>query len=212
MLSDDDEKVRIHQMLRYEKELWEKGIHYVAGIDEAGRGPLAGPVVAAAVIFPPDVFISGINDSKKLSSKKREALYPIIQDRAIVFSTGLVNEKEIDRINILQASYRAMRMAIGKLPIRPQHLLIDGRPLPEKFYPQTAIEGGDRKSFSIAAASIVAKVTRDRLMIAYDKKYPNYGFAQHKGYGTQAHVEAIRQHGLCDIHRKTFHIKAWKSV
>ncbi len=210
MHSDEDEKNRIHQMLQYERELWDSGIQYVAGIDEAGRGPLAGPVVAAAVIFPPNVFISGINDSKKLSPKKRETLYPMIQDKAIVFSTGLVDEKEIDRINILQASYRAMRMAIGRLHIQPQHLLIDGRPLPEKFYPQTAIEGGDRKSFTIAAASIIAKVTRDRLMIAYDQQYPQYGFARHKGYGTQAHVEAIRQHGLCEIHRKTFHIKAWK--
>ncbi len=211
MYFNENEKNRIHQMLQYERDLWDRGIQYVAGIDEAGRGPLAGPVVAAAVIFPHDVFISGVNDSKKLSPKQREALYPMIQDKAIVFSTGLVNEKEIDRINILQASYRAMRMAIGSLNTRPDHLLIDGRPLPEKFYPQTAIEGGDRKSFSIAAASIIAKVTRDRLMIEYDKKYPQYGFARHKGYGTKAHLEAIHQHGLCDIHRKTFHVKAWKS-
>lgn len=211
MCSDDDEKRRIQRMLQYERSLWEKGVQHIAGIDEAGRGPLAGPVVAAAVIFPPGIFIAGINDSKKLTAKQRENLFPVIQNNALDFSTGLVDEKEIDRVNILQASYRAMRMAIGKLSIHPNHLLIDGRPLPEKFYPQTAIEGGDRKSFSIAAASIIAKVTRDRLMIEYDKQYPQYGFARHKGYGTKAHVEAIHQHGFCDIHRKTFHVKEWKS-
>jgi len=209
---NEDEKKRIVEMLRYERNLWEKGIEYVAGIDEAGRGPLAGPVVAAAVIFPSGVFIAGINDSKKLSPKQREELFPIIRDKALAFSTGIVTEKEIDRINILQASFQAMRMAIGRLGIRPGHLLIDGSPLPENFFPQTAIIGGDRESFSIAAASIVAKVTRDHLMIEYDKQYPQYGFAQHKGYGTKAHVETIRQYGLCAIHRKTFHIKGWKSV
>ncbi len=210
MFVNEDEKRRIFEMLRYERNLWEKGIEYVAGIDEAGRGPLAGPVVAAAVIFPHDIFIAGINDSKKCSPRRREELYPIIREKAIAVAMGTVSEKEIDRINILQSSFQAMRMAIGQLHIRPNHLLIDGCPLPEKFYPQTAIIGGDRKSFSIAAASIVAKVTRDHLMIEYDKAYPQYGFAQHKGYGTQAHVEAIRQHGLCAIHRRTFQIKGWK--
>ncbi len=204
-----EESMRIQAMLRYERVLWEKGLQHVAGVDEAGRGPLAGPVVAAAVIFPSRIYIEGIDDSKKLSARRRDNLFQKIQDEALAVATGIVSEKEIDRINILQASFKAMRMAIGSLGIRPEHVLIDGRPLPEKFYPQTPIVGGDRKSFSVAAASIVAKVTRDRMMVAYDETYPQYGFAQHKGYGTKRHVQALRIHGPCDIHRKTFRIKGW---
>ena len=205
-----EESLRIQAMLKYERGLWEKGLQYVAGIDEAGRGPLAGPVVAAAVIFPSDVYIEGIDDSKKLSPHRREGLFEKIQDEAMAVATGIVSEREIDRINILQASFKAMRMAIGSLGIRPEHVLIDGQPLPEKFYPQTPIVGGDRKSFSVAAASIVAKVTRDRMMVAYDETYPQYGFAQHKGYGTKKHVQALLVHGPCEIHRRTFRIKGWK--
>lgn len=205
----EKEKSRIEGMLRFERQLWDKGIRFVAGVDEAGRGPLAGPVVAAAVVFPPDIFIAGIDDSKKLAPNRREELFQKIHDEALVVAKGIVSEKEIDRVNILQATFKAMRMAIGRLSIRPDHLLIDGRPLPEKFYPQTPIAGGDRKSFSIAAASIVAKVTRDRMMVVYDEMYPQYGFAKHKGYGTKHHVEAIRKHGYCEIHRKTFRIKGW---
>jgi len=205
-----EESMRIQAMLRYERVLWEKGLQYVAGVDEAGRGPLAGPVVAAAVIFPSRVYIEGIDDSKKLSARRRDDLFQKIHDGALAVATGIVSEKEIDRINILRASFKAMRMAIGSLGIRPEHVLIDGRPLPEKFYPQTPIVGGDRKSFSVAAASIVAKVTRDRMMVAYDETYPQYGFAQHKGYGTKKHVQALCIHGPCDIHRKTFRIKGWK--
>ena len=183
----------------------------MAGVDEAGRGPLAGPVVAAAVIFPSDVFIDGIDDSKKLTPQKREALFLLIQQEALAVATGMVSEKTIDRINILQASYEAMRKAIEGLSVHPEHLLIDGHELPEKSYPQTAIVGGDGKSFSIAAASIVAKVTRDHMMTAFDNMYPQYGFARHKGYGTKQHVEAIRTYGPCEIHRKSFRIKGWKA-
>lgn len=207
---DPQERTRIFEILRYEKELWKKGIQFVAGIDEAGRGPLAGPVVAAAVIFPKDVFISGVDDSKKLTPVQREELFKIIQNEAIAAATGVVSEKEIDRINIFQASFKAMRMAIGRLSVQPEHLLIDGKPLPEKFYPQTPIVKGDQKSFSVAAASIIAKVTRDRMMVEYDKIYPQYGFARHKGYCTRQHVEAIRKHGYCEIHRRSFRVKGWK--
>lgn len=194
-------------MLRYERRLWETGISYVAGIDEAGRGPLAGPVVAAAVIFRPAVFIPGVNDSKKLSPRRREALYDRIMDTAVAVATGIVHEQEIDRINILKATHKAMRICVGTLDQKPEHLLIDGRGLPERFYPQTAIEGGDRCCFSIAAASIIAKVTRDRMMLEYDEMFPEYGFARHKGYGTRQHIEAIRLHGQCPIHRRSFHVK-----
>ncbi len=196
-------------MLHYEQKLWNSGLEFVAGVDEAGRGPLAGPVVAAAVIFPQDIFIAGINDSKKLSSSRREELLEIIQRKALSFAVGIVDEKEIDRINILRATFKAMRMAIGSLSIHPEHLLIDGGPLPEKIYPQTAIVKGDQKSFSIAAASIVAKVVRDRMMVKYDKEYPQYGFARHKGYGTKEHVNAIRKYGPCEIHRRSFKIRGW---
>ncbi len=194
-------------MLEYEQRLWHEGIDRIAGIDEAGRGPLAGPVVAAAVIFPSSVWLPDVDDSKKLTPRRRESLFPVIQDCALDVAVGRVDEKEIDRINILQATRLAMRMALGRLKERPQHLLIDGRGLPEKFFPQTAIIGGDRLSVSIAAASIIAKVTRDRIMIECDRLYPQYGFAQHKGYGTRQHIEAIGKYGLCPIHRRSFHLK-----
>ena len=203
--------MRIEGMLRYERALWKGGVRFIAGVDEAGRGPLAGPVVAAAVVFSSDVSITGIDDSKRLTPTRREELFEKIKNEALAVATGIVTEKEIDRINILQATFKAMRMAIGSLSIRPGHILVDGRPLPEKFYPQTALIGGDRQSYSVAAASIIAKVTRDRMMVAYDKDYPQYGFARHKGYGTKKHVEAIRTHGPCEIHRKTFQIKGWES-
>jgi len=211
LLHDEKEKERIQGMLAYERRLWERGVRFIAGVDEAGRGPLAGPVVAAAVVFPQDIFIAGVDDSKKLSQKRREELFVVIQDKALAVAKGVVSEKEIDRLNILRATFKAMRMAIGSLPIRPEHVLIDGRPLPENFYPQTPLIGGDYKSFSIAAASIVAKVTRDRMMVEYDELYPEYGFAQHKGYGTKRHVEAIRKYGTCEIHRKTFRVRGWQS-
>lgn len=206
---DEKEQKRLEDMLIHERLLWNQGLLFVCGVDEAGRGPLAGPVVAAAVVLPQDCLIAGINDSKKLSAKKRDDLFDEIRQRAAEVEVGIVSEKEIDSINILQASNKAMRMAIGRLKTRPDHLLIDGRGLPEKFYPQTAIVGGDRKSCSIAAASIIAKVTRDRMMIEYDNAYPQYGFAKHKGYGTKQHIEAIQEHGPCEIHRRSFKVTTW---
>lgn len=208
---NENERTRIEGMLKYERALWKGGVRLIVGVDEAGRGPLAGPVVAAAVVFPSDVSITGIDDSKRLTPTRREELFEKIKNEALAVATGIVTEKEIDRMNILRATFKAMRMAIGSLSIRPEHILVDGRPLPEKFYPQTAIIGGDRQSYSVAAASIIAKVTRDRMMVAYDKVYPEYGFARHKGYGTKKHVEAVRIHGPCEIHRKTFQIKGWES-
>jgi len=205
------EEKRIWNLLHYERKFWEQGIFNIAGIDEAGRGPLAGPVVAAAVIFPQDIYISGINDSKKLSPKQREKLYNKITKSAISVQTGIVDEKEIDRINIYQATLKAMRIAISKLNKYPDHLLIDGLTLPDKCYKQTGIKGGDRYCFSIASASIIAKVTRDRIMIDYNRKFPEYNFASNKGYCTKEHVEAIKKYGRCDIHRESFTVKGWNA-
>ncbi len=193
--------------LHYERSLWAAGAQHVAGVDEAGRGPLAGPVVAAAVIFPPEPHIPGVNDSKKLSPAQRELLYQLISSQALAIGVGIIGEETIDRINILQATYCAMKQAIASLEIAPVHVLVDGRPIPDLNIPQTAIIGGDGKCFSIAAASIIAKVTRDRLMLDYDRQYPQYGFAQHKGYPTRKHVQAIIEHGFCPIHRTSFKIK-----
>ena len=190
--------------LFHESRLWEQGVSHIAGIDEAGRGPLAGPVVAAAVIFHPDSYIEGVNDSKKLSPNKREALASIISKEAVSISTGIVDEREIDRINILQATYQAMRQAVSGLSVQPEQILVDGHAIPNMLIRQTAIPGGDRQVFSIAAASIIAKVTRDRMMKEADEKYPQYGFAQHKGYGTKFHMEALKVYGACAIHRKSF--------
>jgi len=206
---DEGERLRISKMLRYEEDLWARGRSYVAGIDEAGRGPLAGPVVAAAVVFPRGVFIEGVDDSKRVRPVRREEIKKTIESEALAVGVGIVHEGEIDRINILQATYKAMRKAVGSLGIQPDHLLIDGRPLPDKVYPQTAVIKGDRLCFSIAAASIVAKVTRDRMMVEYHEMFPEYGFDKHKGYGTKRHVESIRRYGLCPIHRRSFEIKGW---
>lgn len=175
----------------------------IAGADEAGRGPLAGPVVAAACILPANNFIEGINDSKKLTAKKRDALYEQIMDKAISYGVGIVGVEEIERVNILNAARRAFELAIGELtePFVLYTDYITGLSLP---CPYTPIKKGDAKVYSIAAASIIAKVTRDRMMEEYDKEYPEYGFASHKGYGTKAHMEAIRQYGPCPIHRLSF--------
>ena len=189
----------------YERSLWTEGAALLAGIDEAGRGPLAGPVIAAAVVFDKNVeMIAGINDSKQVTPKNRERLYCEIMAGAKAVGIGLVEPAEIDSINILQATHKAMRMAIGRLKVKVQHILVDGRPLPGKIYPQTAIVGGDRKCYSIAAASIIAKVYRDRLMREYDAVFPGYGFVGHKGYGTQKHLEAIAKLKPCPIHRQSF--------
>ena len=200
----EKELQRLEEMQRYEREYEVLGT--VCGIDEAGRGPLAGPVVAGAVILPRECQILYLNDSKKLSEKKREALFLEIQEKATAWAVGVVSPKTIDEINILQATYEAMRQAIGKLSLIPDVLLNDAVTIPEPGIQarQIPIVKGDAKSVSIAAASIMAKVTRDHMMEEYDKLYPEYGFARHKGYGTAAHIEAIRQYGPCPIHRRSF--------
>lgn len=195
-------------LLQFEKEYWHTGKCHIAGIDEAGRGPLAGPVVAAAVIFPKKIEIEGLNDSKKITERKRDILFPVIQERALAFGIGIVSAKIIDEINILQATFQAMREAVSQLKIVPDILIIDGNQrIPQIQIEQHAIVKGDAKSLSIAAASVLAKVTRDRMMIEYDKYYPQYGFAKHKGYPTKSHCEAIHQYGYCEIHRRSFHVR-----
>ena len=197
-----EEKERIYQLQKYEREYAQYGA--VCGIDEVGRGPLAGPVVAGAVILPKDCEILYINDSKKLSAKKREELYDVIMEQAVSVGIGMVGPQRIDEINILQATYEAMREAISKLNPIPDILLNDAVTIPEVSIKQVPIIKGDAKSISIGAASIVAKVTRDRLMEEYDKIMPQYGFASNKGYGAAAHIAAIKQYGASPIHRKTF--------
>lgn len=196
------ERARIEEMKVYEKQYASYG--HICGIDEVGRGPLAGPVVAAAVILPPDCGILYINDSKKLSEKKREELYPLIMEQALAVGIGQASPERIDEINILQATYEAMREAIHKLSIKPDILLNDVVEIPEVDIVQVPIIKGDAKSISIAAASIVAKVTRDRMMIEYDATMPEYGFASNKGYGTAAHIAALKANGPTEIHRKSF--------
>ncbi len=194
----------IHALLQFEQEYWMHGIAHIAGVDEAGRGPLAGPVVAAAVIFPRGLVIGGVNDSKKLTEKKREQLFLAIHEKALSIGVGIVDHEEIDRINILQASMLAMRIAIDRLQIAPEQLLVDGNFFRHAQFPVRNIIKGDARSHTIAAASIIAKVTRDRMMCQFDALYPEYLFAKHKGYGTSAHIEAIGKYGHCPIHRRTF--------
>ena len=189
----EKEKNRIFQLLQYERTLWNRGLRFVAGVDEAGRGPLAGPVVAAAVIFPSNSFIPCIDDSKKVTRPRRIELCQTIREEAISFGVGVVCEKTIDRINILQASLEAMRLALEQLSVSPEHVLIDGTFVPDISCQKTAIIKGDQKCYSIAAASIVAKVTRDQMMETYDRMYPQYGFAKHKGYCTQDHINALKK-------------------
>lgn len=202
---DPEEIRRIQSLLVFEQRLWRRGVRRVAGVDEAGRGPLAGPVVAAAVVFDCDPFIPQIDDSKKLSEETREALYDQIVEAALDRAVGVADVAEIDRVNIYQAAFLAMRRAVQGLRVPPSHLLIDGRTFPEESIPCTLLVHGDGRCFSIAAASIVAKVTRDRMMIEYDRSHPEYGFAHHKGYATPAHLDAIEKFGYCAIHRKSFH-------
>lgn len=196
------ERERLEIMRQYERQYADHVL--VCGIDEAGRGPLAGPVAAGAVILPRDCEILYLNDSKKLSEKRREELFIEIKEKAIAWGVGLVSPERIDEINILQATYEAMRMAVGQLDPQPEVLLNDAVTIPGIDLPQTSIIKGDAKSVSIAAASILAKVTRDHMMAEYDAIYPEYGFAKHKGYGTAAHIEAIRRLGPCAIHRRSF--------
>lgn len=196
------EKLRMEHMMEYERKYEHLG--YLCGIDEVGRGPLAGPVVACAVILPKDHEILYLNDSKKLSAKKREELYEIIQKEAVSIGVGMASPARIDEINILQATYEAMRQAVSKLSVCPQLLLNDAVTIPQIEIPQVPIIKGDAKSASIAAASIVAKVTRDRLMVEYDKAMPGYGFASNKGYGSSEHIEALKKYGPSPIHRASF--------
>lgn len=190
--------------LSFEEQYYELGYKRVCGIDEAGRGPLAGPVVAAAVVFERGTVIDGLDDSKKLSEKKREALYNEIIEKALDYSITLSTEKEIDDINILQATFKAMRNAVSSLKIKPDMALVDGDKLPGLDIDSKAVIKGDSKSTAIAAASILAKVTRDRIMLELDKVYPQYGFAKHKGYPTKAHYEMIKEHGISEVHRRSF--------
>ncbi|MFQ5677628.1 MAG: ribonuclease HII [bacterium] len=207
---DVDERLRIEKMLCYERELWRQGSRHVAGLDEAGRGPLAGPVVAAAVIFRERPDIPMIDDSKKLSHEIREYLYDLIRKEALVFGVGVAQVDEIDRINIYQASFLAMDRAVEKLAMRPDHLLVDGRSFLREDIPFTTIVKGDSLSCSIAAASVLAKVTRDRMMLELDQEFPQYGFANHKGYATREHLDAIEKFGYCPVHRRSFHPKRFQ--
>lgn len=189
----------------YENAAKSGGFKLVCGVDEAGRGPLAGPVCAAAVILPEDAVIEGLNDSKKLSEKKREALYDVIKGKAIAFCVAYGTLEEIETLNILQATFLAMNRAIDGLAVKPDFALIDGNRVPKDIkIPCETVVKGDGKSMSVAAASILAKVTRDRLMLEYDKKYPEYDFKKHKGYGTKEHTELIKKYGPCEIHRMSF--------
>ncbi len=190
-------------MKEFENELYESGIKYIAGIDEVGRGPLVGPVVTAAVILPKDFYDERINDSKKLTEKKRELLYDVIMENAVSVGIGISSEDVIDDINILEATKKAMIEAVNNLSVKPEHLLIDAVKLNVDI-PQTSIIKGDAKSESIAAASIIAKVTRDRMMIELDKEHPEYDFKHNKGYGTKKHIDAIEKYGILKEHRKTF--------
>lgn len=198
------ERMRLYAMYSYERCAAERGNCIVAGIDEAGRGPLAGPVAVAAVILPQEYLLLRLNDSKKLSEKVREELYETIVSDAVSYHVELIDAETIDRMNILEATRRGMYDAVAALLPTPQEVLIDAVALPRLRMASQSIVKGDAKSASIAAASILAKVTRDRLMLTYDKEYPVYGFAQHKGYGTREHIEAIRKYGICPLHRKTF--------
>lgn len=191
--------------LRYEREELENGAAYVCGVDEAGRGPLAGPVFAAAVILPEGLIIEGVNDSKKLSEKKREALFDVICEKALAYSVSAVDEATIDEINILQATYQAMTDAVNELDIKPDVVLIDGNRTPPQLEVRSrCIVKGDALSMSIACASILAKVSRDRFMLKIAEMYPEYSFEKHKGYGTALHVEKIKEFGASPVHRKSF--------
>ncbi|MBQ7037004.1 MAG: ribonuclease HII [Clostridia bacterium] len=203
-----DEIQRLLEMRKYESALIAHGYNIIAGVDEAGRGPLAGDVFAAAVILPEDFLPEGLNDSKKISEKKREKLFDEITKNAISYAVGRASADEIDNINILQATYEAMRRAVKGLRVKPDYVLIDGNPVTDMPFLHASIVKGDSLSLSIAAASIIAKVSRDRYMLEMDSIYPGYGFAVHKGYGTKAHKDAVWELGPCPIHRRSF-LKKW---
>lgn len=195
---------RLAKLLERERELWASGIERVAGVDEAGVGPLAGPLVAAAVVFPPGVGLRGVDDSKKLTPERRQALALEIRQAATAFAVAVVEPAEIDRINVYQATLAAMARALDGLSVTPQHVLVDARRIPGCDLPQEPIIKGDARCHAIAAASILAKTTRDELMLRYEEEFPGYGFALHKGYPTEVHREAIRRLGPCRIHRRSF--------
>ena len=201
---EEKERIRMQAMWDFEKEAKENGYRMIAGTDEVGRGPLAGPVVAAAVILPEDANLPGIKDSKKLSEKQREELNLLIKEQAVCWSIAEVSPEMIDEINILEASRLAMKQSVEQLSEKADFVLVDGIPNPRIERPSKAIVKGDNRSISIAAASIIAKVYRDHLMEDYDREYPGYGFAQNKGYPTESHMEAVRKQGACPIHRMTF--------
>ena len=200
----ENEQERLKHMLEIEESLYEKGYKLVCGVDEAGRGPLCGPVVAAAVILKPGQMIDGVNDSKKISEKKREKLYEDIMASALAVGVGMSDVDVIEEVNILNATKLAMKQAINNLKVQPEYVLIDGNQMIDITIDAETVVSGDAKSESIAAASIIAKVTRDRMLLEWDKEYPEYGFAKHKGYGTKAHIEAIGKYGLTPLHRKSF--------
>ena len=201
----EKEEQRLIELKKIENEIYNTGVQTICGIDEAGRGPLAGPVVVAAVIMPKDSFIEGVNDSKKVSEKKREALYEQITNEAIAWGVGIIDQKEIDEINILNATKKGLTTAIKELKVKPDRIIVDALDKIDTLgIPYTPIIKGDAKCYSIAAASIIAKVTRDRIMRHWDEIYPMYGFEKHKGYGTAMHMQAIREYGLCPIHRRSF--------
>ena len=201
----EKEEERLKLLKEIEENLYEQGCNSICGIDEAGRGPIAGPVVVAAVIMPRDSMIEGVNDSKKVSEKKREALYEQILQEAISYGIGIIDQKEIDNINILNATKKGLTTAVQALTVRPDRIIVDAlEHIDTCHIPYTSIIKGDAKCYSIAAASIIAKVTRDRIMRQWDEIYPQYGFAKHKGYGTKAHIEAIKEYGLTPIHRLSF--------
>ena len=195
-------RLRLDALLNFERVLWRSGLRWIAGVDEVGVGPLAGPVVAAAVVFPPEVDIDGIDDSKKLDPPTRERLAGEIRERAAGIGIGVAEVDEIDRLNVYHAALQAMRRAVEALPMAPQHVLVDARHVPGVTVPQNQFAKGDGLNYSIAAASIIAKTHRDRLMNELDERFPGYGFARHKGYATPEHQEAIRRHGPCPLHRR----------
>ena len=201
----EKELERLTNLKSMEKELYDKGFEYICGIDEAGRGPLAGPVVVAGVIMPKDSMIEGVNDSKKVSEKKREKLYDVILEEAISYSVAIIGQDVIDEINILNATKQGVTKVVEELDVKPNLILVDALThINTKGIPYDSIIKGDAKCYNIAAASIIAKVTRDRIMREWDEIYPQYGFINHKGYGTAKHIEAIKEHGPCPIHRRSF--------
>ena len=200
----ENEQERLKHMLEIEESLYEKGYKLVCGVDEAGRGPLCGPVVAAAVILKPGQMIDGVNDSKKISEKNRDILFEDIMATALAVGVGMSDVDVLEDVNILNATKLAMKQAINNLKIQPEYVLIDGNQMIDLTMDAETVVSGDAKSESIAAASIIAKVTRDRMLLEWDKEYPEYGFAKHKGYGTKAHIEAIGKYGLTPLHRKSF--------